>query len=169
MYRTTVSVLRTAQNAMPRPTEVEIVPYRDGPYLVRGPVIVRDQDGGEVPVTRRPVALCRCGKSRMRPFCDGTHQLIRFQAPSEPERPFPAADPVPPRPRRAAGPALESDGRGAPGRGAPAPDGVRAAAALVGNALHLLTRAVPDPAREDDLRGAVAALREAARELEERL
>jgi hypothetical protein len=27
----------------------------------------------------------------MRPFCDGTHQLIRFQAPSQPERPFPVA------------------------------------------------------------------------------
>jgi CDGSH-type Zn-finger protein len=66
-------------------TEVTIVPYRDGPYLVRGPVVLHDQDGRDI-VSRRPtVALCRCGKSRMRPFCDGTHQLIRFQAPSEQE------------------------------------------------------------------------------------
>jgi len=31
---------------------------------------------------RETVALCRCGKSRLRPFCDGTHKLVRFKAPS---------------------------------------------------------------------------------------
>ena len=66
--------------------EVEIVPYQDGPYLVRGPAVVRDQDGREIYAGRRTIALCRCGKSRMRPFCDGTHQLIRFKAASEPEQ-----------------------------------------------------------------------------------
>jgi CDGSH-type Zn-finger protein len=65
-----------------RRDSVLIVPYQDGPYLVRGPVVVRDQDGREIELTRNPVALCRCGKSRMRPFCDGTHRLIRFTAPS---------------------------------------------------------------------------------------
>jgi CDGSH-type Zn-finger protein len=65
--------------------EVVIVPYRDGPYLVRGPVVMRDQRGEAIALSRRPTALCRCGKSRIRPFCDGTHQLIRFSAPSEPE------------------------------------------------------------------------------------
>jgi CDGSH-type Zn-finger protein len=65
--------------------EVVIVPYRDGPYVVRGPVALRDQYGEAVKLERRPIALCRCGKSRMRPFCDGTHRLIRFRAPSEPE------------------------------------------------------------------------------------
>lgn len=63
-----------------------IVPYQDGPYLVRGPVVVRDQDGREIELVRDPVALCRCGKSRMRPFCDGTHRLVRFAAPSSPEK-----------------------------------------------------------------------------------
>ena len=67
------------------PDEVVIVPYQDGPYLVRGPVTLRDQRGLAIAVSRRPFALCRCGKSRIRPFCDGTHQLVRFQAPSEPE------------------------------------------------------------------------------------
>jgi CDGSH-type Zn-finger protein len=62
--------------------EVVITPYRDGPLLVRGPVRFRDQDGGEIVVERDTVALCRCGKSRMRPLCDGTHKLIRFRAPS---------------------------------------------------------------------------------------
>jgi CDGSH-type Zn-finger protein len=67
--------------------EVEIVPYQDGPYLVRGPAVLRDQDGHKIYAGRRTIALCRCGKSRIRPFCDGTHQLIRFKAASEPQQP----------------------------------------------------------------------------------
>jgi CDGSH-type Zn-finger protein len=66
-------------------SEVVIVPYKDGPYLVRGPVVLRDQTGEIVPLTRHPIALCRCGKSQIRPFCDGTHQTIRFHARSSPE------------------------------------------------------------------------------------
>jgi CDGSH-type Zn-finger protein len=62
--------------------ETLITPYRDGPLLVRGPVRIQDQDGREIEIDREVVALCRCGKSRMRPLCDGTHKLIRFQAPS---------------------------------------------------------------------------------------
>jgi len=60
----------------------KITPYRDGPYLVRGPFTLVDQDGNEIEVKRRVVALCRCGRSQMRPFCDGTHKAIGFQAPS---------------------------------------------------------------------------------------
>jgi CDGSH-type Zn-finger protein len=65
--------------------EVVIVPYVDGPYLVRGPVTLRDQSGASIESQRATIALCRCGKSRVRPFCDGTHHLIRFRAPSQPE------------------------------------------------------------------------------------
>jgi len=57
-----------------------ITPYRNGPYLVRGDFTIVDQDGDEVGLTRRTIALCRCGKSRTRPFCDGTHKTIGFQA-----------------------------------------------------------------------------------------
>ncbi|HYM56893.1 MAG TPA: CDGSH iron-sulfur domain-containing protein [Solirubrobacteraceae bacterium] len=62
-----------------------ITPYRDGPLLVRGPFRLLDQEGNEIEVDRRTVALCRCGKSQLRPFCDGTHKAVRFRAPSEPE------------------------------------------------------------------------------------
>jgi len=65
-----------------RADEAQITPYRDGPLLVRGPFRMTDQDGNEIAAGRETVALCRCGKSRKRPFCDGTHKLIRFQAPS---------------------------------------------------------------------------------------
>lgn len=85
---------------LPRPPEpstkplvVTITPYQDGPYLLRGPFSLRDQDGAEIPTARRVVALCRCGKSRMRPFCDGTHRLVDFHAPSGPERPLDMATP----------------------------------------------------------------------------
>ena len=59
-----------------------ITAYRDGPLLVRGPFRLVDQNGDEIVIDRETVALCRCGKSRMRPFCDGTHNLIRFKCPS---------------------------------------------------------------------------------------
>ena len=61
---------------------VRITPYRDGPLVVRGPFELIDQDGREIEVRRKTIALCRCGKSRMRPFCDGSHKLVRFSAPS---------------------------------------------------------------------------------------
>jgi CDGSH-type Zn-finger protein len=69
-----------------------ITPYRNGPYLVRGPVRLLDQNGNEIELTRRTVALCRCGKSRTRPFCDGTHKLVGFEAESSPaSSPAPAS------------------------------------------------------------------------------
>jgi CDGSH-type Zn-finger protein len=57
-----------------------ITPYRDGPYIVRGDVAILDQDGREIDARRGTIALCRCGRSRMRPFCDGTHALVGFEA-----------------------------------------------------------------------------------------
>jgi CDGSH-type Zn-finger protein len=62
-----------------------ITPYRNGPYLVRGPFTLEDQDGNEIEVGRRVVALCRCGRSQTRPFCDGTHKLVGFEVASGPE------------------------------------------------------------------------------------
>jgi CDGSH-type Zn-finger protein len=68
--------------------ETKITPYRNGPYLIRGPVVLVDQDGNEIELKRPVVALCRCGRSRIRPFCDGTHKAIGFRAESGlPEEP----------------------------------------------------------------------------------
>lgn len=74
--------------------QATITPYRDGPYLIRGPFVLVDQDGNEIEVRRRVVALCRCGRSRMRPFCDGTHKAAGFQAESG------VGESVPPEPAR---------------------------------------------------------------------
>ena len=70
---------------MDRNTEakITITAYPDGPYLVRGPFTLVDPDGAEIEVHRKIVALCRCGRSRLRPFCDGTHKLIGFKTPEE--------------------------------------------------------------------------------------
>ncbi len=57
-----------------------ITPYPDGPYLVRGEFRLIDLDGSEIDPRRRVVALCRCGRSRIKPFCDGTHTAAGFQA-----------------------------------------------------------------------------------------
>lgn len=64
---------------------VVITPYRDGPLLIRGPFRLQDQEGNEIEVDRGTVALCRCGRSRVRPLCDGSHKLTGFRAPSERE------------------------------------------------------------------------------------
>jgi CDGSH-type Zn-finger protein len=54
---------------------------RNGPYRVEGDdVIVVDWNGNEYKVDRLPIALCRCGASTTKPFCDGTHSKIGFQA-----------------------------------------------------------------------------------------
>ena len=62
-----------------------ITSYPDGPYLVRGAFEVVDANGNVVDARRKTVALCRCGASRSKPFCDGTHKLIGFRAGGEPD------------------------------------------------------------------------------------
>ena len=53
----------------------------NGPYKVEGDdVKVVDWNGNEYQIAKRPFALCRCGASTTKPFCDGTHSKIGFQA-----------------------------------------------------------------------------------------
>lgn len=60
---------------------VKITVKQNGPYLVEGDdVQLVDWNGNEYQVTRRPFALCRCGGSTAKPFCDGTHSRVGFQA-----------------------------------------------------------------------------------------
>lgn len=49
----------------------------NGPYVVDGEFRLIDANGQEVPIKK--VALCRCGGSVTKPFCDGTHSKIGFQ------------------------------------------------------------------------------------------
>jgi CDGSH-type Zn-finger protein len=62
--------------------EVEIKVRHNGPYRVTGPIRLIDADGNEfeLPDDGKPVALCRCGGSKTKPFCDKTHSEIGFEA-----------------------------------------------------------------------------------------
>jgi CDGSH-type Zn-finger protein len=67
-----------------------ITPYEDGPLIVRGDFVLTTQDGVEIDPGRATVALCRCGRSSIKPFCDGTHKLSGFRASSGPPAAAPA-------------------------------------------------------------------------------
>ena len=60
--------------------QTKITALDNGPYLVSGPVLLLDAEGNEFRVERATVALCRCGESTTKPFCDGTHSRIGFRA-----------------------------------------------------------------------------------------
>ncbi len=65
---------------------------KNGPIVVDDPdAQVIDWEGVAYPIDRRPVALCRCGASSRKPFCDGSHARVGFEAPS-------AGDFIPPEP-----------------------------------------------------------------------
>lgn len=71
-------------------TEVHV--SKNGPYTIKGPVELVGPDGeawGDLP-DGKPVALCRCGKSGTKPFCDGTHNKSDFDSNPTPEsQPYP--------------------------------------------------------------------------------
>ena len=54
----------------------------NGPYLVEGEGEVVDVDGNKIDTGGRGprAALCRCGASVTKPFCDGTHSKVGFEA-----------------------------------------------------------------------------------------
>jgi CDGSH iron-sulfur domain-containing protein 3 len=60
---------------------VEIRVRDDGPYKVTGPVRLVDPEGNEIAFDReRPLVLCRCGRSRAKPFCDKAHRETGFSS-----------------------------------------------------------------------------------------
>ena len=54
----------------------------NGPFLIEGSVAVLDQHGNSFPTNpeKPSIALCRCGHSEKRPFCDGAHNRCGFQS-----------------------------------------------------------------------------------------
>lgn len=54
----------------------------DGPLVIEGPVTIVDHEGNTfaIPGDKPKVALCRCGQSSQKPFCDGSHKACGFKA-----------------------------------------------------------------------------------------
>jgi CDGSH-type Zn-finger protein len=60
---------------------VTIKVRQNGPYVVDGEdVMLVDWNGAAYQIPKRPFALCRCGGSMTKPFCDGTHSKAGFKA-----------------------------------------------------------------------------------------
>jgi CDGSH-type Zn-finger protein len=62
-------------------SDVTIKTRENGPLLVTGPVTLTDHEGNAFDVAdKETIALCRCGVSKNRPFCDGAHRDSGFEA-----------------------------------------------------------------------------------------
>ena len=59
----------------------KITALKNGPYKVDGPIVIEGAGGQvkEIPAGQE-IFLCRCGASKNKPFCDGTHAKIGFKA-----------------------------------------------------------------------------------------
>lgn len=68
--------------------EVTIRCRMNGPLVIEGPVRIIDHAGNEfsIPTDKPAVALCRCGQSSKKPFCDGSHRNCGFVADQLAER-----------------------------------------------------------------------------------
>ncbi|WZP17842.1 CDGSH iron-sulfur domain-containing protein [Arthrobacter citreus] len=66
-----------------------VVACPNGPLLIRGDFEIVTPDGIPLPRDRETVALCRCGGSAIKPYCDGTHKLMKFD--TSRRRPVPPA------------------------------------------------------------------------------
>jgi CDGSH-type Zn-finger protein len=69
-----------ASNAFAPMSDVVIKVRESGPYRITGPVTITDADGTPYAIEGETVALCRCGGSKTKPFCDGSHRDNGFVA-----------------------------------------------------------------------------------------
>ena len=63
-------------------SEVKVNIRDNGPLLVEGSFKLVDAAGSEVPLpaNKPAIALCRCGASANKPFCDGAHKAAGFES-----------------------------------------------------------------------------------------
>ena len=71
--------------SQPSAADAVVTVYENGPLIVRGQFTITSQDGQPIPAGRKTVALCRCGQSGLKPFCDGSHARTGFRAPAAPK------------------------------------------------------------------------------------
>lgn len=68
-------------------SEITITIKQNGPYRIEGDDVAKvrilDHTGAELRPPGKVIALCRCGGSSTKPFCDGTHSKIGFRGAEE--------------------------------------------------------------------------------------
>lgn len=77
-FRVVTSPTSPSPQSSGLPAGVKVVVKPNGPYLVQGPVAVCDV-AGVVLKEGTLLALCRCGQSSSKPFCDGTHGRVGWR------------------------------------------------------------------------------------------
>ena len=59
-------------------TEIQV--FDNGPCLVKGDFVMKDADGNTYKIEGGNAAICRCGASENKPFCDGAHKGANFDS-----------------------------------------------------------------------------------------
>jgi hypothetical protein len=67
--------MEQSENTQQSQTKIQV--NKGGPYLVKGTVLIVNKDGTETQ-KEGSFALCRCGGSKNKPYCDGSHKEIEF-------------------------------------------------------------------------------------------
>ena len=67
-------------------TRADVVLCPNGPMLVRGDVVIEEEDGTRHRTTRPVSAVCRCGRTARAPWGDGTHKLLQDGVPGDQRR-----------------------------------------------------------------------------------
>ena len=62
---------------------------KNGPYEIRGEPSLTDRKGGKYRGQKDPLYLCRCGQSKNKPYCDGSHAETGFRAEESAEETVP--------------------------------------------------------------------------------
>ena len=81
-----LTYLKNSKNAAPnklktglkKSAAVKIQILKNGPALIYGNYVIRNTDGKKIKVEHEVAAICRCGASKKKPFCDGTHHKTGF-------------------------------------------------------------------------------------------
>ena len=61
--------------------KTDMIVFNDGPIKVEGEFVLKDAEGKAFDLGGRDaIALCRCGDSKNKPFCDGSHKAAGFES-----------------------------------------------------------------------------------------
>jgi CDGSH-type Zn-finger protein len=59
-------------------SNVKVDLMENGPIIVKGKIELKNSKGEKIP-TEETIAFCRCGASKNKPFCDGSHNAVGFK------------------------------------------------------------------------------------------